>query len=359
MMDETTIVENRSEIVFLYDVVDANPNGNPLSEENRPRIDPQTRKAIVTDVRLKRYLRDQLEADGHGVYIRNVNQDGEQYTRERLLEDRLKSIDLDEYDPDDDDDLVRLRRKVFDTFLNSSVDVRYFGATLSVDAGEYSKALPDHFTGPVQFSPAKSMNKIRENESYESLSSVIATQEGKKKGGFDLADHRIQYGLFRFHGLVDEHAAEDTKLSKADIERLDTLCWRALKNQTITRSKKGHEPQLYLRIEYNTDSYHIGRLDRGFQIDRKAEQTKPDTEIQNIRGVTISIDDFVNTIKQNSQRISTVHVMVNDSLIMSHQGKSGGKEVLCTALETALDEEAVHEIDVYEEYADTLPNSNE
>jgi hypothetical protein len=51
--------------------------------------------------------------------------------------------------------------------------------------------------------------------------------------------------------------------------------------------------------------------------------------------------------------------MVNDSLIMSHQGKSGGKEVLCTALESALEEEAVHEIDVYEEYADTLPNSNE
>jgi len=65
-------VTNRSEIVFCYDAVDANPNGNPLSGANRPRIDPETQQAIVTDVRLKRYLRDQLDDDGHGVYVRNV-----------------------------------------------------------------------------------------------------------------------------------------------------------------------------------------------------------------------------------------------------------------------------------------------
>ena len=67
MTDTTDTVQNRSEIVFLYDAVDANPNGNPLSGENRPRIDPVTNQAVVTDVRLKRYLRDQLEDDGHGV----------------------------------------------------------------------------------------------------------------------------------------------------------------------------------------------------------------------------------------------------------------------------------------------------
>ena len=131
MSDTTDTVMNRSEIVFLYDAVDANPNGNPLSGANRPRIDPQTQQAIVTDVRLKRYLRDQLDDDGHGVYIRNVQEEGNQFTRGELLEDRLKAVDYDNYDLDDDEEADQFREDVFGEFLDKSVDVRYFGATMS------------------------------------------------------------------------------------------------------------------------------------------------------------------------------------------------------------------------------------
>jgi len=187
MSDTTDTVTNRSEIVFLYDAVDANPNGNPLSGSNRPRIDPQTQQAIVTDVRLKRYLRDQLDDDGHGVYIRNVQEEGNQFTRGELLEDRLKAVDYDDYDLDDDEEADQFREDVFGAFLNNSVDVRYFGATMSVDTDKvYAKHLPDHFTGPVQFSPGKSIHAVNENEEYDSLTSVIATQENKQQGGFDL-----------------------------------------------------------------------------------------------------------------------------------------------------------------------------
>jgi len=56
--------------------------------------------------------------------------------------------------------------------------------------------------------------------------------------------------------LVDENGAADTKLSEADVERLDTLPWRAIKNQTISRSKVGQEPRLYLRVEYEDESFH-------------------------------------------------------------------------------------------------------
>jgi len=91
MSDTPDSVTNRSEIVFLYDAVDANPNGNPLSGANRPRIDPQTQQAIVTDVRLKRYLRDQLDDDGHGVYIRNVQEDGTHAGSSSKIDSRLSS----------------------------------------------------------------------------------------------------------------------------------------------------------------------------------------------------------------------------------------------------------------------------
>ncbi|WP_049972558.1 type I-B CRISPR-associated protein Cas7/Csh2 [Haladaptatus cibarius] len=348
MTNDTNSVENRSEIVFLYDAVDANPNGNPLSGANRPRIDPQTRQAIVTDVRFKRYLRDQLDDDGHGVYIRNVHEDGQQATREDLLKARLKEVDLDETDDED------LADEVFGTFLDNSSDVRYFGATMSVDTDhEYAKHLPNHFTGPVQFSPGKSIHAVTENEEYDSLTSVIATQDDKAQGGFDLDDHRIQYGLIRFHGLVDEHGAEDTNLTTEDIERLDTLCWRAIKNQTISRSKVGQEPRLYLRVEYDTDSFHLGGLDKDLELD--GDRTKPDDELRNVRDLTLSVDALISRLEKNANRIERIHVVASDVLPVSYGDEVGDAELLYEALEDALGTESVRVVDVYEEHLATLP----
>ncbi|KAA9396441.1 type I-B CRISPR-associated protein Cas7/Csh2 [Haloarcula sp. CBA1130] len=355
MSDTPDTVTNRSEIVFLYDAVDANPNGNPLSGANRPRIDPQTQQAIVTDVRLKRYLRDQLDDDGHGVYIRNVHEDGDQYTRGELLEDRLKAVEPDNYDLDDDEEADEFRDDVFGEFLNESVDVRYFGATMSVDTDEvYAKHLPDHFTGPVQFSPGKSMHAVNENEEYDSLTSVIATQENKQQGGFDLDDHRIQYGLIRFHGLVDEHGAADTKLTETDVERLDTLCWRAIKNQTISRSKVGQEPRLYCRVEYADESFHLGGLDRDLELDD--EHSKPDEELRTVRDLTLDVTGLVDRLDGASDRIDQVRVVASDVLQLTYDGELGGPAVLHDALEDALGADAVEKIDVYEEQTATLPN---
>jgi CRISPR-associated protein Csh2 len=357
MSDTTDTVENRSEIVFLYDAVDANPNGNPLSGANRPRIDPQTQQAIVTDVRFKRYLRDQLEDDGHGVYIRNVQEDGTQSTRADLLEARLKDVDPDDYDLDDDEGAAEFRAAVFDEYLDESADVRYFGATMSVDTdNEYAEHLPDHFTGPVQFSPGKTMHAVNENEEYDSLTSVIATQDDKQQGGFDLDDHRIQYGLIRFHGLVDEHGAEDTKLTADDVERLDTLCWRAIKNQTISRSKVGQEPRLYLRVEYETESFHLGGLDKDLELDRREDRTKPDDELRNVRDLTLKADGLVDRLDANAEQIAAVHVVASDVLDISYKDEIGGSDHLISALEEAVGAASVEAVDVYDEYSATLPN---
>ncbi|MFB6124917.1 MAG: type I-B CRISPR-associated protein Cas7/Csh2 [Halanaeroarchaeum sp.] len=353
MTDTTDTVQNRSEIVFLYDAVDANPNGNPLSGANRPRIDPQTQQAIVTDVRLKRYLRDQLEDDGHGVYIRNVHEDGEQFTREQLLENRLKEVDPSEYDVDEDEsEGEKLRTDIFETFLANSADVRYFGATMATDADEYEEYLPDHFTGPVQFSPGKTMHPVTENEEYDGLTSVIATQEGKEQGGFGLDDHRIQYGLIRFHGLVDEHGAEDTNLTTADVTRLDTLLWRSIKNQTISRSKVGQEPRLYCRVEYSEDSFHIGGLDKDLHLDE--ERSKADERLRNVRDVTVQVDRFVDRLANASDQIERVRIVASDVVEFVHDDETGGPDLLYTALEEAIGDDVVEVIDVYEEYPETI-----
>lgn len=357
MVESDTTVENRSEIVFLYDAVDANPNGNPLSAANRPRIDPETQQCVVTDVRLKRYLRDQLDDDGHGVYIRSVQTaEGNRYDREQLLADRLRDLDPEEWNLSDPDEEERqeIVDAVYGTFLKNSADVRYFGATMSVDLrGKYETFddyLPDHFQGPVQFSPGKSMHAVTENEEYNSLTSVIATGEGKEQGGFDLDDHRVKFGLIRFHGLVDEHGAEDTHLTERDVRRLDSLCWRALKNQTTSRSKIGQEPRLYLRVEYEEDSFHVGDLAQTLSLDE--EHSKPDEQLRTIQDVVVDVDPLLDRLETHDDRIETIHLIISPSLQISRNGTVGNGDVLVDQLESILGDQRIREVDVYQNHAD-------
>ena len=343
-MSDTQTVERRSEIVFLYDAVDANPNGNPLSGANRPRKDPVTEQAVVTDVRLKRYLRDQLEDDGHGVYITSSRDTEYAKTREEMLEDSLGVTDPDEIEDD-----------AFEGFLDNAADARYFGATLSIDTDDdgiiaaVEDQLPDHLTGPVQFSPGKSLHPVVENEEYNSLTSVIGTQEEKEQGGFDLDDHRLKYALIGFHGVVDEHGAEDTMLTLEDVARLDTLCWRAIKNQTITRSKVGQEPRLYLRVEYADERYHVGGLTHDLDTVESDDEAR---SYRNVRDVTLDATALLGRVEANADRIERVHVVADDVLDVVADGEP---VALTDALVDRLGEDTVHEIDVYAEHEETLP----
>jgi CRISPR-associated protein Csh2 len=343
-MSDTDTVEHRSEIVFLYDAVDANPNGNPLSGANRPRIDPVTDQAIVTDVRLKRYLRDQLEDDGHGVYITSSRDSEYAKTREEMLKDAIGVTDPEEID-----------EGAFDGFLDNATDARYFGATLSIDTDDddiiaaAEKHLPDHLTGPVQFSPGKTLHAVEENDQYNSLTSVIGTQEEKEQGGFDLDDHRIKYGLIGFHGVVDENGAEDTNLSKNDVRRLDTLLWRAIKNQTITRSKVGQEPRLYLRVEYADERFHVGGLTHELDHDGDEDDAR---RYRSVRDVTLDATDLLDRLEAYADRVETVHAIADPAL----DAVADGEPVdLVAELRSRLGGDAVHEVDVYDEHEATAP----
>jgi len=94
-------------------------------------------------------------------------------------------------------------------------------------------------SGPCSVPAVEIIERGRGERRVRLLTSVISTGEENRQGGFDLDDKRIKYGIFPFWGLVDDNAAESTQLTQADVERLDTLCWRALKNQTTSRSKLG------------------------------------------------------------------------------------------------------------------------
>lgn len=345
---DADLLAQNNEFIIAFDARDTNPNGDPLSTGNKPRIDPVTNQAVVTDVRMKRYLRDQLDEDGHGVYIHNrPTDDGYAQTRKNLLKSCVDLTDPDEVDSD-----------VLDEFLGNAADVRLFGALLSLDtddddlAAALADALPSQFEGPVQFSPGRSIHPVQLNDESRSLSSVIATKEGKETGGYGLEDNRIRYGFITMHGVANANAAANTKLTGADVERLDTLVWRSLKNQTNTRSKRGQEPRLYLRVEYEEDSYHVGLAD----LLEVSDESDPIEEARSITDITVDATTLVDLIDANSDKIDTVHVKASELLTIDVAGETGGADHLYAALGDAVGAENVHTIDVYDEYEATLPN---
>jgi CRISPR-associated protein Csh2 len=330
---------NRSEMLFVYDAQDCNPNGNPIGD-NRPRRDPDTGKGIITDVRLKRYLRDQLLDDGFDIYVKKL--DGDARPRTTLTLDVLEGVS-------DADDIEEVE-DIGERFLEAATDVRYFGATLSFESNDedeglqkaLNSAFPSQYQGPVQFLPAKSLNEIEDNEEYDSLTSVISTGEEARQGGFDLADKRIKYGIFPFWGLVDNNGAEATNLTEEDVKRLDSLCWRALKNQTTSRSKLGQAPRLYVRPEYRADNYHVSGLHNLVSLSEESDEP-----LRSINDVVLDVSELVDALGNAKDRIETIHAVGDDYLTLEHDGMTFRASEFGGVLES--EGHSVHNIDVLAE----------
>lgn len=325
---KTMTVNNRSEFVLLYDAQNANPNGNPLSANDMPRVDSDTQQAIVTDVRLKRYLRDQLEDDGFGIYIRNPQRKNEVAEgRDYLFED-LFGDSIDEILEDDD-------RNLFEEFLENATDTRYFGATLSFSE-QVDERLDDEddvsipqYTGPLQFSHGRSLNRVVHNDESKKLSTVVTSGGDADQGTF-AEDNRLEYALVRFHGVLNENAADSTNMTEEDVERLDSLFWRAIRNQTLTRSKMGHNPQLYLRVEFE-NGYHDGELHHTVSLDE--DRSESDLEMRSVNDAVVSVKDLFDRLGEVNERVEQVVVKAGKYATFSAEGDEFGREEFYDRLE--------------------------
>jgi CRISPR-associated protein Csh2 len=360
--EDGTDIETRSEILFVYDAQDCNPNGDPYND-NQPRIDQATGQAVVTDVRLKRYLREQLQTDKHGVFIRTPDDDRQAFKRIDAALGMFEEVE----EPEDFETVDAVK----ETFLKRAADVRYFGATFTfdVDSDETQDMIQNRFgsnlTGPVQFSPARSLNRVERNTESKRLTSVLSSDEENQQGTF-AQDERLKYAIFPFHGVVNENGAADTHLSTDDVERLDTLLWRSIKNQTISRSKIGQAPRLYLRVEFEA-GFHTGDLHRTVEL---GTDDSPG-ELRDIRDVTIDVTETLRTLNEVKDRIEAVHIVGDRHLTCSVDRAADGliesEEIdeaeipeeftaadLGEQIETAIGIDVNH-IDVWEDFKATLP----
>ena len=219
----STPIKNRYDFVILFDVENGNPNGNP-DAGNMPRIDPETGYGLVTDVCLKRKIRNYVEdlkeeAPGYRIYVKEgvpLNRsDAEALTAVGVSGD-LKAAK--KADPGID-------KKLRDFMCSNFYDIRTFGAVMTT----FVKGALNcgQVRGPVQLSFARSIDPIVPQEVTITRVAITTEADAEKKGTEMGRKHIVPYALYRAEGYVSANLARKTTgFSEDDLQ----LLWQAILN---------------------------------------------------------------------------------------------------------------------------------
>ena len=264
-----------SEILFLWDAKMTNPNGDMLND-NAPRYDESDRKAVVSDVRVKRTIRDDLQyRKGKTVFVNNAEQVQSAETRFAELKSALNEKD---------------DKKIF----LSCIDNRLFGGVAPKSNLQ--------IIGTVQFSWAKSLN---ETETILSQGTGAFGKDNSLNKTFR-TDNYIPYGLFAMYGTINSLNAAKSNASEEDVADMLDSMWQGTKLLN-TRSKVGQKPRMLIRVIYK-DTYMIGLLDELVNIDNENSQ-----QLRTFSECELNFSALVRSLKNMSQKIEKVVVFYDDS----------------------------------------------
>jgi len=215
-----TAIAHRYEFVYLFDVTNGNPNGDP-DAGNLPRLDPETNRGLVTDVALKRKIRNfvTLDKDGGPGYAIYMQEKAVLNNQHKRAYDALEIKPEDKKLPKDE----AKAREITAWMCANFFDVRTFGAvmTTGVNAGQVR--------GPVQLGFATSVEPVLPLEISITRMAVTTEKEAEAQSGDNRTmgrKHILPYGLYRAHGFVSAKLAERTGFSDEDLQ----LLWQALIN---------------------------------------------------------------------------------------------------------------------------------
>ena len=206
-------LKNRIDFVYIFDVQDGNPNGDP-DAGNLPRVDAETGMGLVTDVCLKRKVRNYVQtakglSDGYDIFI-----------KEKAVLNTL----IDKAHDDSEVKAAKDKTEAARMYMcKNYYDIRTFGAVMSTgkNAGQVR--------GAIQLTFARSVDTIATAEHSITRMAVATEREAEKQGGDNRTMGRkatVPYGLYVCHGFVSANLAKQTGFSEEDLE----LFWDALKN---------------------------------------------------------------------------------------------------------------------------------
>lgn len=209
-------IKNRIDFVYIFDVQDGNPNGDP-DAGNLPRVDAETGMGLVTDVCLKRKVRNYVQ---YAQVAKDLDERYDIFIKEKAVLNTL----IDRAHDDSEVKSAKDKTAAARCFMcRNYFDVRTFGAVMSTgkNAGQVR--------GPIQFTFARSVDPIVATEHSITRMAVATEKEAEKQSGDNRTMGRkatVPYGLYVCHGFISANLAQQTGFSEEDLE----LFWEALKN---------------------------------------------------------------------------------------------------------------------------------
>lgn len=252
----SNVIKSRYDFVFLFDVKDGNPNGDP-DQDNLPRVDAEDQKGLVTDVCIKRKVRNYVEFKypdeskkntGHEIFIKQGNVLG-------TIIDKAKGKEIQD-------------RK--ETLCKDYWDIRAFGGVLSI--GEKGAGT---VRGPVQFTFSRSLDRIFQAEHTITRCAVATEREKESQKDREHASTMgrkatVPYALYQMHGFISAVDAAKTEFSEDDLK----LLWEALMNafehdRSAARGEMNPRKLIVFKHESHLGNARAGELFERVSIEKK------------------------------------------------------------------------------------------
>ena len=281
----------KSEILFLYETSYNIPNGDPFTGEQR--YDEETKKILVSDVRMKRYVRTYLENTGETIFVTG---EGSSTTAKSRLEDLAKS-------QADTNDIGELMKKM--------IDVRLFGgiSTLKAEESKNIKVKIENkeigcvnghvqYTGPVQFALLNpSLNRV--NMRMHQNTSHFTSSEEKAQGAIGTTIV-VPYSVVQIHGWTNPAIAKETGMTDKDKQMLFQGLWYGTSGDgsSFSRSKIGQDSLLLLELVYAEPNKKVYGVDRLIKINIK-DADKKEEQIRSLDDFEFDFSKLIETVKSD------------------------------------------------------------
>lgn len=287
MIENKSLNVPKSEILFLYESTYSIPNGDPFTGEQR--YDDETKKVLVSDVRIKRFIRDYFFEKGEEIYVVN--------DRTSVGEDikgsgaALRMVSLKKKYENDNTVLadVKKGKAKIDALkiMQKCIDVRLFGG-ISTEEGDAV-----NLTGPIQFAllnPSLNSVDLRIHQN----TSIFSSSEEKTRGAIGTTTV-VPYSVNQIHGWINPYSAIYTSLTENDITQMFEALWHSVNNAN-TRSKANQNSLLLLQIVYSEPRKKLYGLDRMIKL----ESDKQDEQIRNSDDYKLDLSKLKESAKSES-----------------------------------------------------------
>lgn len=298
-MTESATLSSRREFLFLYDIKMGNPNGDP--DENRPRVLPDGTH-YVTDVRLKRFIRDFFKSQGRDILVDTV--DGKTTNLTGRVAAHLNENDIKECQG----------AEITKVLLESFIDARLFGSSFAFKKHENwePKPEPKTMTGAVQIQHGEVIHKALEVDIHGT--SIFGSDDAKTQGTFTTF-FGLRYALMAFHGVANEHSAKISRMTDNDYSDLLNAMWKGVRSAGNTRTKRGQVPRLLISIQYKEGvEFQFGNLMDYLKL---SSNEKPEKEMKGPSDYKLDLSLLVKRIHQHQDKIDSISYCVSPDVHFS------------------------------------------